>query len=82
MILRPTNMLLILTMMPTQKQGTITLGLKFLYGKVVQCARDHDGELTRSKHHNPILNTHFYQVKFSDGEIGEYSTNSITQDML
>ena len=51
-------------------------------GKVVWHARDHDGELTGAKHHNPILNTCSYQVNFLDGEIGEYSTKIIVQNML
>ena len=45
-------------------------------------ARDHYGELTGTKHHNPILDTHSYQVEFPDGEIGEYSTNIIAQNLL
>ena len=50
--------------------------------KVVQCARNHDGKLTGTKHHNLILDTHSYQDEFPDGEIGEYSANIIVQNML
>ena len=51
-------------------------------GKVICQARDQDSELTGTAHNNPILDTHSYQVEFPDSQLGEYSANVITQNML
>ena len=51
-------------------------------GKVIHQARDQDSELTGTAHNNLTLNTHSYQVEFPDSQLGEYSANVITQNML
>ena len=51
-------------------------------GKVICQVRDQDSELTGTAHNNLILDTCSYQVEFPDSQLGEYSTNVITQNML
>ena len=47
--------------------------------KAICQARDQGGELSGTAHNNPILYTCSYQVEFSDGQLGEYSTNVIAK---
>jgi hypothetical protein len=33
------------------------------------------------EHHNPILDTHMYEIEFLDGQVAEYSVNVIAENM-
>ena len=50
-------------------------------GKVTGRKRDSDGNLTGTKHQNPILDTRIYEVEFPDGEVTEYAANVIAENM-
>ena len=52
-----------------------------LPGTVVKRARSQDGGITGTRDSNPLLDTRKYQVKFSDGQVSEYSANVIAENM-
>ena len=51
-------------------------------GKVARRSLDADGRMTGTYHDNPFLNTIIYDVEFPDGQVKEYSTNIIAENML
>ena len=57
-------------------------GDKMAMGKVARRSLDADGRMTGTYHDNPFLNTIIYDVKFPDGQVKEYSTNIIAENML
>ena len=57
-------------------------GNEMSMGKVARQSLDADGRTTGTYHDNPFLNTVMYDVEFSDGQVKEYGTNIITENML
>ena len=51
-------------------------------GKVARRSLDADGRMTGTYHDNPFLNTITYNVEFPDGQVKEYGTNIIAENML
>ena len=49
--------------------------------KVLRRSKDPDGNMIGTYDANPLLNTHIYDVEFSDGTIREYGANVIAQNM-
>ena len=60
----------------------IQTGDEMAMGKVARRSLDADGRTTGTYHDNPFLNTITYDVEFSDGQIKEYGTNIIAENML
>ena len=58
------------------------VGNEWMSGKVVQRAVNPDGEVEGEYDDNPFLNSHMYEVEFSDGSVREYSANLIAENML
>ena len=52
------------------------------YGKVKEQALNPDGQTTGSYDKNPMLKSIIYEVKFTNGQIMEYSANIIAENML
>src|SRR5947208_102739 len=52
-----------------------------LCGHVLKRARSSDSGVTVTKKINPLLDTRKYQVRFSDGQVSEYSANVIAESM-
>ena len=59
----------------------LLIGDKVMSGKVRQRKREADGSLKGTAHPNPILDTRTYEVEFPDGQVAEYSTNVIAENM-
>ena len=59
----------------------LPIGGNLWMGTVKHRAHDEAGELQGTRNQNPILDTHTYQVEFSDGQLGEYSANVIAENM-
>ena len=57
-------------------------GDEMAMGKVARRSLDADGRTTGSYHDNPFLNTITYNVEFPDGQVEEYGTNIIAENML
>ena len=57
-------------------------GNKMSMGKVARQSLDTDGRMTGTYHDNPFLNTIMYDMEFSNGQVKEYGTNIITENML
>ena len=57
-------------------------GDEMAMGKVARRSLDADGRTTGTYHDNPFLNTVTYDVEFSDGQVKEYGTNIIAENML
>jgi hypothetical protein len=55
---------------------------KMKTGIVERRKRDNDGRQIRKSHHNPILETRVYTVRFPDGKEVEYAANIIAENML
>ena len=51
-------------------------------GKVLQRAGNPDSEVEGYYDDNPTLNSHLYEVEFTDGSVREYSANIIAKNML
>eukprot|EP00957_Ditylum_brightwellii_P135191 10307635-Ditylum_brightwellii.AAC.1 len=51
-------------------------------GKVKRRALGPDGRTAGSYHDNPMLNSTVYKVEISDGEIKEYASNVIAENVL
>ena len=51
-------------------------------GKVVHQALGPEGTVAGKYDGNPILNSMMYEVEFIDGQVREYSTNVIAENML
>mmetsp|Transcript_15996 Transcript_15996/g.23839 ORF Transcript_15996/g.23839 Transcript_15996/m.23839 type:complete len:1130 (+) Transcript_15996:7540-10929(+) len=51
-------------------------------GKVLKRRKGNDGETIGSYHANPLLNTHEYEVEFSDGSYNELTANQIAEAMF
>ena len=49
--------------------------------KVIRRAKDIHGDIKGSYNDNPLLNTISYEVQFPDGELKEYGTNVIAENM-
>jgi hypothetical protein len=49
---------------------------------VIRRKRDNDGYLIGHKNENPILDTRVYEVSFTDGHVGEYTTNVIAKNIF
>ena len=49
--------------------------------KVIGCSKDDEGNLMGSYDDNPTKNSMIYDVEFPNGEIREYSTNLIFENM-
>ena len=58
-----------------QKGNTISKG------RVIERVRDSDGNELGREHHNPILDTRRYKVKFDDGYVTELTANVIAESM-
>ena len=52
-------------------------GHTFASGKVVQRARNPDGELVGKSSGNPLLDTSVYEVEFEDGSVERYRSESV-----
>ena len=48
-------------------------------GKVTQRSADPDGQIRGEYDHNPILNSHLYEIEFTDGSVREYLANMIAE---
>ena len=57
-------------------------GDEMAMGKVARRSLDADGRTTGTYHNNPFLNTITYDVEFPDGQVKEYGTNIIAENML
>ena len=57
-------------------------GDEMAMGKVARRSLDADGRMTGTYHDNPFLNTITYDVEFPDGQVKEYGTNIIAENML
>ena len=57
-------------------------GDEMAMGKVARRYLDADGRMTGTDHDNPFLNTITYDVEFPDGQVKEYGTNIIAENML
>ena len=63
-------------------EGMIQNGDEMAMGKVARRSLDADGRTTGTYHDNPFLNTITYDVEFPDGQVKEYGTNIIAENML
>ena len=57
-------------------------GDEMAMGKVARPSLDADGRTTGTYHDNPFLNAITYDVEFPDGQVKEYGTNIIAENML
>ena len=57
-------------------------GNEMAMGKVVRRSVDDDGRTTGTYHDNPFLNTVTYDMEFSNGQVKEYGTNIIAENMI
>ena len=57
-------------------------GDEMAMGKVARRSLDADGRMTGTYHDNPFLNTITYNVEFPNGQVKEYGTNIIAENML
>ena len=57
-------------------------GDEMAMGKVARRSLDADGRTTGTYHDNPFLNTMTYDTEFPDGQVREYGTNIIAENML
>ena len=51
-------------------------------GYVKRRARDAEGELFGTRNSNPILDTRSYEVEFPDGDVAEFTANTIAENMF
>jgi len=63
-------------------QVLLPRGDGFEKGTVTRRKRDSDGNLIGHANSNPILDTRVYEVVFPDGNISEYATNVITENIF
>jgi hypothetical protein len=61
---------------------TLPIGGTMRMGKVKRRARNDDGEVHGTKNRNPILDTRTYDIEFPDGAYGEYTANTIAENMF
>jgi hypothetical protein len=61
---------------------TLPIAGEMKTGTVERRKRDSDGNLIGKAHHNPILDTRMYTVRFPDGKEAEYAANIIAENML
>ena len=67
-----------------QIEKTRSLGVEVEHhrkGRVIERVRDSDGNELGREHHNPILDTRRYKVKFDDGDVTELTANVIAESM-
>ena len=57
-------------------------GDEMAMGKVARQSLDADGRTTGTYHDNPFLNTITYNVEFPNGQVKDYGTNIIAENML
>jgi hypothetical protein len=57
-------------------------GDDMMSAKVRKRALDNDGKVVGTYDENPILNSIVYEVEFPDGQVKEYSANTIAENML
>ena len=57
-------------------------GDEMAMGKVARRSLDADGRTAGTYHDNPFLNTITYDVEFPNGQVKEYGTNIIAENML
>jgi hypothetical protein len=57
-------------------------GDKLQRGKVKRRSIDDNGRTTGTYSDNPIMNSIVYEVEFPDGELKEYATNILAENML
>ena len=57
-------------------------GDEMAMGKAARQSLDADGRMTGTYHDNPFLNTIMCNVEFSNGQVKEYGTNIIAENML
>ena len=57
-------------------------GDEMAMGKVVRQSLDADGMTTGTYHDNPFVNTITYDVEFPNGQVKEYGSNIIAENML
>ena len=50
--------------------------------KVIERAKDNDGQVTGQANSNPLLDTRKYLVEFPDGDVTEYTANIIAEGMI
>ena len=60
---------------------TLPIGGTMRAGKVKRRALNNDGEVYGKRNQNPILDTRTYDVEFPDGAFGEYTANTIAENM-
>lgn len=60
----------------------LPIGGIHMQGRVKRRARTHDGELVGVRNDNPILDTRTYEVEFADGQLAEFSANTIAENMF
>ncbi len=60
----------------------LQLGENMTSAKVKARALDSNGSLVRNYHDNPMMNSIIYEVEFPDGQVKEYSANTIAENML
>jgi hypothetical protein len=61
---------------------TLPIGGTMWMGKVKRRAQNDDGEVYGTKNQNPILDTRAYDIEFPDGAYGEYTANTIAENMF
>jgi hypothetical protein len=64
------------------EEVTLPIAGEMKTGIVERRKRDSDGNLIGKAHHNPILDTRMYTVRFPDGKEAEYAANIIAVNML
>ena len=50
-------------------------------GKIKSRKRNEKGELIGKSNSNPTLDTRLYLIEFEDGSYGEYTTNTIMENL-
>ena len=60
----------------------LRLGEEMVTGKVIQRTIGPDGQVTGTYDNDPFLNSIIYDVEFPDGQVKEYATNIIAENML
>jgi len=68
---------------PQVPEGTPTIakGNIISRGRVIERERDSDGNELGLEHHNPILDTRRYKIRFDDGDVTELTANVIAEAM-
>ena len=51
-------------------------------GKVIHCAVDKPDNIIGTYDNNPILNSHLYEVEFTDGEVKYFAANIILESCM